>query len=95
MVEPRKLRFDSLDAVGGELDALLNGYTSVGSWNLGQVCGHLEQWMSFPMDGFPSAPFPISTMLWLMKTTIGKAQLKKVLSDGFKAGMPTMPKTVP
>jgi len=96
VAEHRNLRFESLDQVSQELDTLLsNEYTSVGNWNLSETCGHIQQWMSFPVDCFPRAPWAIRVMLWLMKVTIGKSQLKQVLANGFKPGMPTMPETVP
>ena len=36
-----------------------HGYTAHGNWNLSQVCGHLNDWMRFPMDGYPKAPILI------------------------------------
>ena len=91
----RQLKFETLDQVNDETQRLLNsGYTAVGHWNLAQVCGHLSDWMRFPMDGFPTPGLPIRVVLWLMKVTVGRRQLKKVLADGFSAGLPTMPDTV-
>ena len=84
MAERRELRFDSLDDVVQDVDTLLQqGYTEAGNWNLSQICGHLDQWMGFAMDGYPKPPFPISLMLWLMKVTVAKKQLAGILESGF------------
>lgn len=92
----RQLQFQALDDVASDIDVLLAaGYTKVGNWNLSQVCGHLDQWMGFAMDGFPKPPFPINAVLWTMKMTVGKKLLRQILTSGFKPGGPTMPQTVP
>lgn len=92
----RSLRFQNLDQVKLEVDRLLaGGYTKTGNWNLSQVCGHLNDWMRFAMDGYPTAPAPIRLILWLMKVTTGRRQLESALKSGFKDRLPTMPQTVP
>lgn len=89
-------RFENLDQVVDYCQILVeDGYTANGQWNLSQTCGHLANWMSYPMDGFPKAPFPVAIMLWLMKITIGRSSLKKILAEGFKPGGPTSPASVP
>lgn len=95
--ERRTVEFQNLDEIVNEAKRLLkSGYSSTGTWNLSQVAGHCENWMRYPMDGFPKAGFPINIMLWMMKVTIGKSTLKKIL-DGksMKSGQPTMPQSVP
>ena len=92
----RELKFQRLSEINEELDRLLDrGYTARGKWSLAQICGHLQQWMAFPMDGFPPAPWPLGIIFWAIRTTSGKRQLAKVLRDGFKPGIPTNPATVP
>jgi hypothetical protein len=93
----RELKFDQLEEIYQDAERLLEGgYASVGDWNLAQVCGHVQQWMSFPMDGFPKPGFPINGMMWVMKILVGRSMLKKVLAEGkMKAKAPTMPSTVP
>lgn len=92
----RELVFRDLDEIAEDVSLLLErGYRSVGNWNLSQVCNHVSLWATYPMDGFPPAPFPVNAMLWLMKVTIGKKQLRKVLESGaMKEGSPTMPASV-
>ena len=91
----RSLQFESLAQIGEEAQRLLDaGYEANGNWDLAQTCMHLTDWMRFPMDGYPRAFFPIRMMLWMMKMTIGRSQLKKILASGFQAGTPTMPATV-
>ena len=92
----RELEFDSFDQVLEDVQKLLaNGYSASGKWNLAQACGHLNDWMRFPMDGYPKAPLPLRPLLWLMKVTVGRSQLERILADGFRAKTPTMPRTVP
>lgn len=96
--EPKKrdLSFDDFDAMIGEVQSLLNsGYVSHGNWTLAQACGHVSDWMRFPMDGFPTAPLPMRAIFWVMKKTIGPGMKRKIMAEGFKGGMPTAPETVP
>lgn len=91
----RKLQFADLDQVAADAEKLLaDGYVPTGKWNLAQVCAHLNDWMQYPIDGYPRAALPIRAMLWLMKVTIGKRQLNSVLKQGFRDSLPTMPATV-
>ncbi len=95
MPERRQLKFENWDQVRSELDILLQGYEPAGNWNLAQICLHLRDWLSFPMDGFPVAPPPMRWLLSLMRVTVGKSQLNKILASGrMPAGGPTMPTTV-
>ena len=93
----RALRFDDLDAVVREVDSLrATGYERAGNWDLAGTCSHLADWMSFPLDGFPRAAAPIRAMLWVMKNTIGRSQLRKILASGsMPAGGPTLRETIP
>ena len=94
--EKPSLHFDNFDQVVDHCQNLLeNGYTATGKWNLAQVCGHLANWMSYPMDGFPSASLLMRPMLWVMRITAGRSMLKKILAEGFQPGGPTMPVSVP
>ncbi len=95
-LQRRDLHFHSFDEVLAELEKLqTTGYTQTGKWSLGQICSHLNDWMTFPLDGFPSQILPIRVMLYLMKITMGKSQFRKILASGsMKNGMPTMPETV-
>ncbi len=92
----RELKFNSLDEALAEARRLLeSGYTMLGKWDLGQVCGHCADWLRFPADGYPRAVFPISALLWLMKSTLGASMRRKILrEERFAAGKPTMPQTV-
>ena len=92
----RSLDFRDFDAILRDLDALEQGYDRAGSWNLAQVCGHLAQWMRFPMDGFPRPPLPIRAILWVMRNTVGKRMLRNILTKrAMPAGRPTLRETVP
>lgn len=92
----RKLQFDSFDAMISDVELLQrSGYRQLGKWNLSQVCRHLNDWMTFPMDGFPKPPLPIQWLLALMRVTVGKRTFKKILTSGsMSTGSPTMPQTV-
>ena len=39
----RALTFESLDRVMPDVDRLLEGHTTVGTWTLGQICNHLTR----------------------------------------------------
>lgn len=92
----RTLSFVELQQVMPEVYRLRDqGYTRMGSWDLVQTCEHLADWMSFSCDGFPRPPWFIAWMFPLVRLTVGKSALKKILKAGsMGAGMPTMPETV-
>jgi hypothetical protein len=93
----RELDFRDFDALVRDIESLsADGYESRGKWDLAQVCRHLAEWMRFPLDGYPRPPLPIRLMLWTMRKTIGKRELKKILeSRRMPGGGPTLPETVP
>lgn len=95
MAVRRELAFDSLDDVVRDAEQLLaKGYDKAGNWDLAQVCGHLADWMTYPVAGFPKAPLPIRVMLRLVRATLGRKMFEKYLRDGMPAGKPTMPQSV-
>jgi hypothetical protein len=93
----RPLEFHDLDEVVRDAEALhAGGYRRAGQWNLAQVCGHLAYWLRFPMDGFPKAPPPIRALLWVLRHTIGRRALRRLLEGHpMPDGRPTMPETIP
>lgn len=93
----RDLQFDQLEDIKSETERLLSaGCASSGNWNLAQTCSHLENWMRFPMDGFPTPPFFVRIMLGVMRHTIGPRMRRKILAErSMQAGAPTDPATVP
>lgn len=95
-VARRELRFGSFDEVVGDAEHLLAaGYEKAGSWDLAQVCGHLAEWLRYPLDGFPPAPLPIRVMLRVVRATMGRGLYEKYVRDGMPAGKPTMPASIP
>jgi hypothetical protein len=80
----RSVTFASLDHVMPDVDRLLRGHTTVGSWSLGQICSHLAQGIHRTIDGFPaSARAP-----WIIRKTIGRILLWRILRTGrFVEGM--------
>jgi hypothetical protein len=58
------------------------------------VCFHLNEWLRFPMDGFPKMPWFIGGIFWALRHTIGRKKLRQYLLEGMPAGKPTMPQTV-
>lgn len=96
MPEPRKLSFDSLDSAIQDAEQLLSsGYETAGDWNLVQVCGHLEKWLSYPMNGFPKMDLPADATTDPAAAEAGKEMLNNILSNGFPNGVPTNPDTIP
>lgn len=88
--------FTSLEEVATHARKLEKyGYVQNGNWNLGQVCHHLACWLTYPVDGFPPQPWFVRVLLGLMRVTVGKSQLRKILSaEGMKAKLPTLPQSV-
>ena len=91
MPERRQLRFQSLEDVEQDCRMLMDrGYTALGQWNLAQICLHLNEWMRYPMDGYPKPFLPLRPVFWLIRLTMGRRMLKKILREGFKPGSPTL-----
>jgi hypothetical protein len=97
MAARRQLRFDTLtDAVQDAETLLASGYDKLGKWSLGQCCGHLANWMSYPIDGFPKIPFFLQPVMWLMRKTIGRSKFETYVRDqSFPPGKPTISQSVP
>src|SRR5262245_3720928 len=88
----RDLEFSNFEAVLEDVESLsARGYESLGKWDLAQVCTHLAEWMRFPLDGYPTPPAAIALLLWVLRNTIGRRELRKVLdSRTMPIGGPTM-----
>jgi len=92
----RSLRFGSLDEAVRDAEHLAAaGYDRAGNWDLAQVCGHLAEWLRYPLDGFPPAPLPIRVMLRAVRATMGRRMYESYILDGMPAGKPTVPASVP
>jgi hypothetical protein len=91
------LDFQDFDAVLADAESLAaGGYDRVGSWDLAQVCGHLAEWLRFPLDGFPRPPPPVRLLLWLLRHTVGPRILRRTLATrSMPAGWRTLRETVP
>ncbi len=96
-IQRRRLRFANLGDVVREAESLhASGYQQAGKWDLGQVCGHLADWMAFPMDGFPAMTFPGRAMGFVVRNTIGGVIVRRVLATGgMPSGASTMRETIP
>lgn len=94
--ERRPVSFERLEEVSADVRALdVSGYVSVGNWDLAQVCRHLDDWMRFPMDGFPELSLPQRMIFGVIRMMIGRTLLRKVLAKGeMRPGAPTAPATV-
>jgi hypothetical protein len=92
----RRLDFCDFDAVVRDAESLAaGGYDRVGSWDLAQVCRHLAEWMRFPLDGFPRPALPARLMLWLMRYTVGRRMLRRLLATrSMPSGWRTLRETV-
>ncbi|WP_437193058.1 DUF1569 domain-containing protein [Planctomicrobium sp. SH527] len=82
------------DEVDSRLDHLLQGYTQKGNWNLTQVALHLDDWVRFPIEGFPTPPLGMRLFVPIIRLTMAKKVLRQILDQGFDDNIPTMPKTV-
>ena len=95
--ERRKLSFSSLDDAVQEAERLLkNGYGKVGNWSLGQCCGHLAEWLTYPIDGFPRMPLLLRPIFFAMRNTFAPKLMRKTLASGsMRDKLPTIPESVP
>ncbi len=96
MVERRELEFKSWDQVIEDLNRLAtSGYVAAGKWNLEQMAKHLNDWISFPVLGFPKLPLAMRCVAAILRKTIGPRKFKQMLAEGkMPAGNPTFNSTV-
>ena len=92
----RALQFENFEEVIADVQALnANGYEKLGQWDLSQICDHLATWIAFSMDGFPRAPFSMRSLLWILRHTVGRRELDRVLRSGqMPDGAPTFRSSV-
>ena len=90
-----ELSFENFEQLETRLQHLLDaGYRQQGNWNLAQTASHLNDWLTYPITGYPKAALPIRILLGIIKITAGRRLLKKTLASGFRAGRPTLQETV-
>jgi len=71
------------------------GYTAVGKWDLPQICEHLSDWMTYPLDGFPTQAGLVAWILPVVRFGLGKRMLRGILTSGtMSAGSPTLPESI-
>lgn len=90
------LRFLKLSEIADEVQRLRSkGYVKTGKWDLSQICEHLADWMTFPIDGFPKGPWIVGFLLSIIRVTQGKTLYKRIIQNqGMASNGPTDPKTV-
>jgi hypothetical protein len=89
----RELRFNTLDAAIADAELLLShGYERAGNWSLGQATGHLANWLTYQLDGFPPLPLFLKPIFWVIRKTSATKMLDKVIAD---QSMPTNAQTAP
>ena len=92
----RALKFASLDDAVRDAEGLLaKGYDKAGNWDLAQCCGHLANWLTYPVAGFPKMPAPVRAVFWVLRNTLGRAMYTKYMAEGMPAGKPTITESVP
>jgi hypothetical protein len=90
----RTLEFKNISEVAAEARRLRRGCERTGQWNLAQACRHLNEWMTYPMDGFPKPPMVVGWVLTALRLTLGPGMLRSIIRDGsMKAGFGTDPRT--
>jgi hypothetical protein len=93
MRHPRQLTFNDWDSIVAELQQLLLGYDMTGNWNLSQTALHLNDWLRFPMDGYPESSWAMQKIMGIMRTLMGASLLKRTLARGFGSGTATLPES--
>ncbi len=93
----RELKFDTFDAIFADAQQLLtSGYDRAGQWSLGQCCGHLNNWMTYQLDGFPKLPLLMRPMFFVFRNTAAPKMFEEWLTSGaIKSGMSTVARSVP
>jgi hypothetical protein len=87
--ERRPLTYASLDDVMPDVERLLNGHTTVGSWSLAQICRHLSTAMRRVVDLPASTPSDPSK--W-----VPAEKKQQVFESGLlPEGMPGPPEIMP
>ncbi|RMF41073.1 MAG: DUF1569 domain-containing protein [Planctomycetota bacterium] len=95
MTSRRPLQFDSWQQVREDLTRLQSGYQAAGKWDLETTANHLNDWLGFPIDGFPRAPLAVRCVFAVLRSTRGQTWLKQILAEKrMRDGMPTLPETV-
>lgn len=85
----RTLSFNNLDEVMPDVERLLEGHTTVGTWTLAQICRHLATVMRRVVDLPASTPQDPS--LW-----VGEERKRQVLESGtIPEGLPGPPEVLP
>ena len=73
------LVFENFQQLEDYLHQLLKqGYQQTGTWDLAQTALHLNDWITFPIDGYPRLPVWQRFPLWVLKVTAGRRQLRKI-----------------
>ena len=96
-VSLRTVRFSDLSEVISDAEALeRDGYRSLGTWNLGQVCVHLSTVMRAFIEGFPEPPASARVPLWLTRNSIAQfARGRAMLTRTVTGSIATFPEMVP
>ncbi len=85
----RTLRYGSLDEIMPDVERLLEGHTTVGTWSLAQICRHLSTVMRRVVDMPASTPQDPSK--W-----VGEERKLEVLQTGMlPEGLPGPPEIMP
>jgi hypothetical protein len=85
----RILKYGSLDEVMPDVERLLEGHTTVGTWSLAQICRHLGTVMCRVVDLPASTPHDPSR--W-----VGEEQKRQVFDSGLlPEGLPAPPEVLP
>jgi hypothetical protein len=97
MATRRELKFASLgDAVRDAENLLSRGYERAGTWDLARCCHHLAVLMGWPIDGFPPMPWLSRAAAGVLKRTVARRWLRRVLETGaWPTGTPTDERTFP
>jgi hypothetical protein len=72
----RTLVFANLGEVMPEVDRLLAGHRTAGTWSLGQICNHLSSTIVASVDGTTFQPS------WAYRKTLGPMFLRRILRTG-------------
>jgi hypothetical protein len=85
----RTLRFENLDDIMADVERLMDGHTTVGTWSLAQICRHLATATRRVVDLPASTPHDPTHL-------VSEEQKRRVLESGaLPEGLPGPPEIMP
>lgn len=85
--ERRKLRFNSLDELEGDIDRIVAAEKAgtlriTGNWSVGKTFGHIAAWINYAYEGFPPGAHPPKIVRLIVRM-----MRNRILNNTMRPGM--------